>query len=97
MAYRVRNVVVAALLALLAALLTTYYVTSYKNSVQKAEDEVTVLVATRDIPAGTSAADVVAKGLLTPQKIERRQIVPGAITNKNQIQSLVATQAVFAG
>ena len=97
MAYRVRNIVVAGALALLAALLTTYYVTSYKHSVQKAEDEVTVLVATRDIPAGTSAAEVVAQGLLTPQKIERRQIVPGAITSKGQIQSLVATQAVFAG
>ncbi len=97
MAYRVRNIVIAILLALLAALMTTYYVTSYKQSVQKNEDEVTVLVAARDIPAGTSAEAVASQGLLTRQKIERRQVVPGAITTAAQIQGLVATQGVFAG
>jgi pilus assembly protein CpaB len=97
MAYRVRNIVIAGMLALLAALLTAYYVTSYKQTVQKAEDEVTVLVASKDIPAGTAADDVVAQGLVSRHKIERRQVVQGAITSLAQVEGLVATQAIYQG
>ncbi len=97
MGYRVRNVVIAIVLALLAALMTTYYVTSYKQTVQKAEDEVTVIVAARDIPAGTAAEDVVAQSLLSRRKVERQQIVPGAITDVEQIDELVSTQPIYAG
>ena len=57
MTYRVRNIVIAVVLAALAALMTSYYVTNYKRHVQQGEDHVKVYVASQDIPAGTAGAD----------------------------------------
>ena len=58
MAYRARNIMIAVALAAVAALLTSFYVTSYKRHVQRGEDHVTVLVAKKDLPEGTSGADI---------------------------------------
>ena len=97
MTYRARNIAVAVVLAIVAALLTGFYVTSYKRNVQHSEDHVSVLVATKDIPAGTSGADVIAKKYLAPQQVLRRTVVPGALSETNQIADLIATQPIFVG
>ncbi|MGH3033279.1 MAG: Flp pilus assembly protein CpaB [Gaiellaceae bacterium] len=94
MTYRLRNIVLAVALATLAAVLTSFYVSNYKKSVQDGEENVTVFVAKRDIPAGTSGAE--ASGLLRPVEIARRSVVPGAITSRDQIKDLIATDAVYA-
>jgi pilus assembly protein CpaB len=78
-----------------AALLTSFYVTSYKRHVQRGEDHVTVLVAKKDIPEGTSGAD--AAGMLTPLDVTRKSVVPGAISNTDQLAGLVATKQVLQG
>ncbi len=95
MAYRARNILIAVALAAVAALLTSFYVTSYKRHVQRGEDHVTVLVAKKDIPEGTSGADVA--GLLQSLDVPRKSVVPGAISKPEQLDGLVATQGVFAG
>src|SRR6185312_9344827 len=96
-AHRFWNVAIALGLGLLAITLTTFYVTNYKHHVQHGESNVTVLVAARDIPAGTSGADVISKHMLTSASVTRRAVVPGAISNATQVQTLVVTQPVFAG
>jgi pilus assembly protein CpaB len=96
MSYRLRNMLIAVALAGLAALLVTYYVSNYKNSIKKNEASVTVLVASKDIPAGTLGTDV-AKSYLKTVDIARKAVVPGAISSPTQIRALVATQTVFAG
>jgi len=95
MTYRVRNIGVAVALAAAAALLTSFYVTSYKRHVQRNEDHVTVLVAKRDIKEGTSGAD--AAKLLSPLEVPRRSVVPGAVSEPDQISGLVATQRTLQG
>lgn len=95
MAYRARNILIAVALAAVAALLTSFYVTSYKRHVQRSEDHVTVLVAKKDIPEGTSGSDVA--GMLTPLDVTRKSVVPGAISNADQLTGLVATQQVLQG
>jgi Flp pilus assembly protein CpaB len=97
MTYRVRNITIAVALAVVAALLTSFYVTNYQRDVRKDETNVPVFVAKNDIPSGTSGADVVRKGLLQKTEIVRRSVVPGAISNPDQIEELVATQPIFAG
>lgn len=94
MTYRVRNLVIAVGLAALAAALTSVYVSSYKRSVQKDEDNVRVFIATKDIPAGTSGAKAAA--MLKPVQIARRNVVPGAVSNRDQVRHLVATDAIYA-
>jgi Flp pilus assembly protein CpaB len=97
MTYRVRNIAIAVALAVVAALLTTFYVTNYKKSVQSGEESVTVFVAARDIPTGTSGSDVVDRKWIRSEEINRRNVVPGAISDPTQIEELSAAQPLFAG
>jgi len=93
--YRVRNIGIAAALALLAAMFTFFYVSNYKNHVQQGEQLVDVYVASHDIPAGTSGTEVA--GSLTHKRVARTAVVPGAISDPTQIKRLVATQEIFSG
>jgi Flp pilus assembly protein CpaB len=97
MSYRLRNIGIAVVLAVLAALLTIFYVTNYKKSVQEGEDLVPVWVAARDISVGTSGAEAADRNLLRPDKVAQRSVVPGAITEPDQIEELVATEKVYEG
>jgi Flp pilus assembly protein CpaB len=97
MNYRVRNIGIAVGLAALAAILTSIYVVNYKRHVQHGEEKVSVLVASRDIPAGTSGADVVDQKFLKEQTVLRKAVVAGAISSPEQISRYVATQDVYEG
>jgi Flp pilus assembly protein CpaB len=97
MTYRARNLFAAIGLALLAVLFVGFYVTNYKKSVQHSQQHVTVFVAARDIPQGTSGDDVVSKGYLKQEQVLRQSVVPGAISNSGQVSSLVASQPTYAG
>lgn len=97
MTYRIRNILIAVGLALVAMMLTLFYVTNYKRSVQKSAQSVQVYVAARDIPAGTAGSDIVRSSELKVEAVQRRDVVPGAISSPDQIASLVATAPVYAG
>jgi pilus assembly protein CpaB len=97
MNYRVRNIGIAVGLAALAAILTSVYVVNYKRHVQNGENKVTVLVAARDIPAGTSGADVIDQKFLKQQTVPRKAVVDGAIASPDELSTYVATQDVYQG
>jgi Flp pilus assembly protein CpaB len=97
MTYRLRNIGIAIALAVVAALLTTFYVTNYKRSVQHGESKVPVYVASRDIELGTAGSDVARGGMLRVEQVPRRSVVPGAISNPDQIEKLVAVDKIYAG
>ena len=84
-------------LALLAVLLTTFYVTNYKRHVQSGEEQVTVLVASKDIPVDTQGGDLLSGTWLKKVTVSRRQVVPGAITSPQQVRGLIATEPIFTG
>jgi pilus assembly protein CpaB len=97
MTYRVKNIGIAVILAAFAGLLTIFYVTQYKRHVQHGESKVSVLVAARDIPAGTSGAEVVGQHYLSTETVPRRTVVPGAVSSSDQLNNLVVTQQIFKG
>ena len=97
MNYRVKNIAIAVGLAALAAILTSVYVVNYKRNVQHGEGKVTVLVAARDIPAGTSGADIVDQKMLKEETVPRKAVVAGAISSPDQLSQYVATQDVYQG
>src|ERR671934_2517882 len=97
MNYRVKNIGIAVALAALAAILTSVYVVNYKRHVQRGEGKVTVLVAAKDIPAGTSGADIIDQKLLKEQTVPRKAVVAGAISSPDQLSQYVATQDVYEG
>jgi len=95
MTYRLRNIVLAVGLAVVAAMLVTFYVANYKRSVQQSESNVTVYVAVKKIDAGTSGAEAIEGRMLQPVKIARRNVVAGAVSQPDQIDSLVATETTY--
>lgn len=97
MNYRAKNIGIAVGLAALAAILTSIYVVNYKRHVQHGEGKVTVLVAAKDIPAGTSGADVLDQHLLRKETVPRKAVVAGAISTPAQLAQYVATQDVYEG
>jgi Flp pilus assembly protein CpaB len=97
MTYRVKNIGLAVLLAAFAGLLTIFYVANYKRHVQHDEKNVTVLVAARDIPAGTTGSEVVEQHYLKTESVARRTVVPGAYSKPDDLNSLVATETVYRG
>jgi Flp pilus assembly protein CpaB len=97
MTYRVRNIVVAVVLAALAGALTLVYVVNYKRHVQHGENKVNVLVAARDIPAGTTGSEVVEQHMLKTEAVPRRTLVPGWVGKPDQLRNQVATAQVYEG
>jgi Flp pilus assembly protein CpaB len=97
MTHQFRNIVIAVVLALFAAVFTTFYVTNYKKTVQHGEGHIRVLVAARDIPAGTSGSEVIAQHMLKPVTVTRSALTPGWVAEPDKIARLVATQTVYAG
>jgi Flp pilus assembly protein CpaB len=97
MTYRIRNIGIAVALAIVAALLTTFYVTNYKRTVQQGDQKVPVYVAANDIALGTPGSDVANRKLLRVEHVPRRSVVPGAISQPNQIDKLVAVEPIYAG
>jgi Flp pilus assembly protein CpaB len=95
MTYRLRNIVLAVGLAVVAAMLVTFYVANYKRSVQQSESNVTVYVAVKKIPAGTSGAEAIEGAMLQPVKVARRNVVAGAVSRPEQISTLVATETTY--
>jgi Flp pilus assembly protein CpaB len=77
-------------------MLSLVYVSNYKASVQHKEKTVNVFVAKKDIPVGTSGADIVRRHLLTSSEVIQRSVVPGAISDPNQVANLVTTQPILA-
>jgi Flp pilus assembly protein CpaB len=97
MTYRIRNLVVAIGLAVLAALLTLFYVTNYKRSVQHNAADARVWVASRDIPSGTAGSELVKESAFRVTDVPRRDVVPGAISDPDQVRSLVLSAPLYAG
>lgn len=97
MTYRTRNIVIAIGLALVAMMLTLLYVTNYRRSVQHGAASVQVYVASQDIPAGTTGADIVKQHELHALSVPRSDVVPGAISSPQQIDNLVVTEPVYSG
>lgn len=97
MTHRLRNLGIATALATLAAVLITLYITNYKKSVRSDEKGVPVLVAARDIPAGTPGSQIVAEHALVSAVVPRRSVAPGAVSSPTEIAQLVVTEPLLAG
>jgi Flp pilus assembly protein CpaB len=97
MTYRIRNVAIAIGLALVAMLLTLFYVVNYRRSVQHGQATVQVYVAARNIQAGTAGSSIAHGSALKPVSVPRRNVVPGAISDPNQVANLVLSQPIYAG
>jgi Flp pilus assembly protein CpaB len=94
---RIRSLALPLGLAALAAVLVGVYITSFRHSVTHGAGLVKVLVASRDVSAGTEGSTVAAGGYLKTQMVPRRAVVPGSITSGAPLTSLVTAGPIYKG
>ncbi len=97
MTYRLRNIALAIGLALVAMLLTLLYVKNVRRSAQTDVANVQIYVAGKDLPAGTSGAQIVKHGDLQVESVQKRDVVPGAISSPAQVDSLMLAAPLYQG
>jgi Flp pilus assembly protein CpaB len=94
---RLRSLMLPVALAVLAVVLIGIYIVSYRNSVNSGAELVKVLVAARDIPAGTKGTAVASGGYMKTQTVPRRAVVPGSVVSGAPLTSLVSTDPIYKG
>lgn len=94
---RLRNLMLPVALAVIAAVLVGLYVVSYRDSVKDGAGLVKVLVAARDIPAGTKGSSVASGGYLETEMVPRRAVVSGSVVSAAPLTSKVVTNEIFKG
>ena len=93
--YRIRNIVIAAVLAAAAGLLTIIYVTSSNSDEKASKESVQVYVPSKDYGIGTAGSKIA--GSMTMEVVKRDQLVPAAVTNPALIKGLYLVQPVVKG
>ncbi len=95
MTYNVRNIAIALVMAIAAAAVVLVYTTSYRQSVTKGQKRVDVMVASRDIVAGTPAEEAAGAMVLTSVLSDDK--APGALSTTAGLDGKVAAQTIYAG
>ena len=93
--YRIRNIVIAAVLAATAGLLTIIYVTSSNSDEKTSKESVRVYVPSKDYAIGTAGKKIADS--MTTQVVTRDQLVSDAVTSPAQIKGLYLVQPVVKG
>jgi Flp pilus assembly protein CpaB len=91
------TVAVAGFAALLAGVFIIVYLNRYRHSVKAQGAPVTVLVAKRLIPKGTSGTAAIQEGLFSRSTIRESQLRDGAFSDAASIRGRVAATDVYAG
>jgi Flp pilus assembly protein CpaB len=98
MNYSVRNIVIAGGLAVVAIIAVLLYTSNVRDKARQDTARVQVLVAAKDIPAGTTGKQVIDQHLLVPKAIVQSDQVPGALTTTNGgLENLVVSQTIYHG
>jgi Flp pilus assembly protein CpaB len=87
----------AGVAALTAAGILLLFLSSYKRSLDKDAEPVTVLVASQTLPKGSSGDLIAKKGLFQATGLKREQLEQGAITDPASMQGLVTTHEIVPG
>lgn len=78
MSYKLRTVTVAVLFGLVATATTAIYLNSLKAGIVESGEKRTAYLAAADIPAGTSVADLLGKGMVAKVDMPKRYVAADA-------------------
>jgi pilus assembly protein CpaB len=98
MTYNVRNIAIALVLAGIAAFLVIMYTSNVQKQAHSSQQATQVLVASADIPAGTTVADAISGGQLQLRKVVQQDVIVGALTDEKSLDSsYVVKDDLYAG
>jgi len=98
MTYNVRNIAIALVLAGIAAFLVIMYTGNVQKQAKNSQQTTSVLVATADIPAGTSVADAISGGQIQTRSIVQQDVIVGALQDEKSLNSgYVTKQDLYSG
>jgi Flp pilus assembly protein CpaB len=80
--------------AVLAAILLLVYLSHYRSSLKGSTEPVTVLVAKRLIPKGTSGTTIARQSLFVVTTIPKGQLKPGAISDAALLNGTIAADKI---
>jgi Flp pilus assembly protein CpaB len=89
------TMVVGVAAAVLAAVLLLVYLSHYRSSVNGTTEPVTVLVAKRLIPKGTTGSSLAANNLFIVTTIPKGQLKLGAISDPAVLRGTVAAEDIY--
>ena len=94
-----KNILIAAVLAIAAVALTLIYVSNSKSNQSGTSPATyrTVLVAARDIPVGTTGTQLAHAGWLTTRRVPSDAVASGTVPNRAALATLVAIQPTYHG
>ena len=92
-----RNIVISVVLALLAGAALILYTNSVRNQAEEGTTAASVVVATRDIPAGTRIAKAVAEGWLTTRTMRETDLAVGHVADADAYASKLISKDMVAG
>ena len=90
-------VIAGVIVAVIAVVLLLLYLRSYRSSVNSGKQPERVLVATKNIPPGTSGNLIAQKQLYTVATVQKDQLELNAITDPSALSGRVAAAAIFPG
>lgn len=91
------GIAVALACAVAAAAILLLAVTRYRASVRATHQSVTVLVANRLIPKGTSGTDIATGRFFTSETLAQKQVTTGALVDTAAIAGKVAARDILPG
>jgi pilus assembly protein CpaB len=94
-----KNILIAAVLAIAAVALTLIYVSNSKSNESATSPAAyrTVLVAARDIPVGTTGSQLAHAGWLTTRRVPSDAVASGTVPDRAALATLVAIQPTYHG
>jgi pilus assembly protein CpaB len=97
MSQTLRNLLIAGVLALVGIVLTVSYIDGEKRDLSLGKEEVTVLVAKKDIPAGTPSGTLESEGFLEKTDILREDLPPRPLSDIKDVKDLSSNQTIYKG
>lgn len=92
-----KNIIISIALALAAAAALVLYVGQVRDQANSGQKTLQVVVATSNIPAGTTVADAIAANDFGSKSMRASDVPDFAVTNLDSISGQVVTQDLFAG
>jgi pilus assembly protein CpaB len=83
--------------AVLAGAILLFYVSQYRDSIQKEQQPVAVLVANTLIAKGTSGTIIANQSMYVISKVPTNRVLNGAITDPDALKGKVAVDDLFPG